>query len=716
VAGIVGAGLLDARAASATIAVPVPETSLAADAEAIVVGRVTRIASRWDAGRGQILTSITVDVHEVLKGQVGDAGITVRQVGGTVGDLVSWVHGSPEFERGEWVLLFLDAHADGTPRIAHLYQGKFSITADASTGEILAHRDPNPHGVHVLRPRGAAPRDLWRLDDLKALVRQHAARGGGRRRLRPDATVDPAVTETTGSFTFIGRASRWFEPDDGQPVVMYTNQDGEPSAPTRGFDQVRDALAAWSAVAGASLRMEDGGFTTARGIVADGVNTVSFRDPLRQVSPPSDCHGILAVGGFFGSTRESRSVNGKTFYRIVEGDTTMNDGWDGCGTFYETYANFAEVVTHELGHVLGFDHSRDATATMYSRAHFDGRGASLMADDMAGVRFAYPAGLRLVTLTVALDGAGGTVTSVPAGIACGATCRATFAGGSAVTLTARATGGAVFAGWTGACSGTGPCTLALETDTTVVARFAVPDLQVTAVGDPPAALARGGRFPATATVTNTGSVPAGASRLRYYLSADGSRGPGDVLLGGSRSVSRLAAGASSTGAVTVTTPPTIAPGDYFLLACADDTAAVAETSEANNCRVSAAAVRIGLPDLVVSAVDDPPASAAPGARFEVSDTTFNQGTVLAAASTTRYYVALSRVRGSGDRMIGSHGVPALAAGAGWAGRATLAIPSALPAGAYFLLACADDLRRVAEAGDPANNCRAAASPVSVASP
>jgi hypothetical protein len=83
-------------------------------------------------------------------------------------------------------------------------------------------------------------------------------------------------------------------------------------------------------------------------------------------------------------------VNGTTFNRIVEGDVVFNDGWDGCG-FYENFSNLAEVATHELGHVLGLSHSTDATATMHSMAHFDGRGASLRADDENGLRAIYPA-------------------------------------------------------------------------------------------------------------------------------------------------------------------------------------------------------------------------------------------------------------------------------------------------------------------------------------
>src|SRR5206468_3026322 len=75
----------------------------------------------------------------------------------------------------------------------------------------------------------------------------------------------------------------------------------------------------------------------------------------------------------------------------------------------------------------------------------------------------------LYTLTVNLNHASsGTVTSVPAGIACGVTCSASFASGTAVALTATPTAGFAFTGWSGGgCSGTGTCTVTLDGATTV---------------------------------------------------------------------------------------------------------------------------------------------------------------------------------------------------------------------------------------------------------
>jgi uncharacterized repeat protein (TIGR02543 family) len=76
------------------------------------------------------------------------------------------------------------------------------------------------------------------------------------------------------------------------------------------------------------------------------------------------------------------------------------------------------------------------------------------------------------TLTVSRSGTGsGSVSSSPAGISCGSTCVASYAGGQQVTLTPSAAAGSVFTGWSGACKGTGTCTVTMSANKTVTATF-----------------------------------------------------------------------------------------------------------------------------------------------------------------------------------------------------------------------------------------------------
>ena len=77
---------------------------------------------------------------------------------------------------------------------------------------------------------------------------------------------------------------------------------------------------------------------------------------------------------------------------------------------------------------------------------------------------------HVFALSVTANGSG-TVTSSPTGIDCGVTCRASFAAGTTVVLTATPGRGAVFVGWSGVCSGTGPCSVPLNAAASVAAVF-----------------------------------------------------------------------------------------------------------------------------------------------------------------------------------------------------------------------------------------------------
>ena len=77
------------------------------------------------------------------------------------------------------------------------------------------------------------------------------------------------------------------------------------------------------------------------------------------------------------------------------------------------------------------------------------------------------------TLTASRLGPGtGTISTADNGINCGSTCAKTYASGTVVSLTAVATTGSTFAGWSGACSGTqASCTITLDSNKTVSATF-----------------------------------------------------------------------------------------------------------------------------------------------------------------------------------------------------------------------------------------------------
>jgi hypothetical protein len=122
------------------------------------------------------------------------------------------------------------------------------------------------------------------------------------------------------------------------------------------------------------------------------------------------------------------------------------------------------------------------------------------------------------------------------------------------------------------------------------------------------------------------------------------------------------------------------------------------------------------PDLVVTALTNPPANIPAGGNFNVTATTRNQGAGAAGASTTRFVLSLDAVRSGGDVLLtGTDAVPALAPATQAADTTNVTVPAGTAPGTYFLIACADDQGLIPES-DNGNNCRASATTVQVTAP
>ena len=181
-------------------------------------------------------------------------------------------------------------------------------------------------------------------------------------------------------------------------------------------------------------------------------------------------------------------------------------------------------------------------------------------------------------LTVAKAGTGsGTVTSSPAGIDCGATCVATLAHGTNVTLTAVPAAGSSFTRWNGACSTTSTtCIVPMSAAKSVTATFAALTFHLTvakagtgngSVTSTPAGVTCGATcendFANGSTVTLTAAASAGSSFTAWSGACSGASTTCTVSMSAARSVTatftllpvHLTVAKAGTGNGSVTSSP-----------------------------------------------------------------------------------------------------------------------------------------------------------------
>jgi subtilase family serine protease len=210
------------------------------------------------------------------------------------------------------------------------------------------------------------------------------------------------------------------------------------------------------------------------------------------------------------------------------------------------------------------------------------------------------------------------------------------------------------------------------------------------------------------SVTNNSEAPSGPFTVGFYLSHDAAYDAADVLLG-TRSVTGLAGGAVSSVSTPLTVPVDTQPGVYRIVVRADDGQALSEPNTANNVMATAPIV-VG-PDLVVTALSGP-IRTQPGQVIALSSTVQNTGSALAPAQSSTLAFYLSTDGAVGGVPFGSRTVPGLAAGALSTATTQVTIPADTIAGAYFVVARADDGAIVAEARED-NNTRATAARIVV---
>jgi len=161
--------LLLCNAAAPTTLAHMSIAKLTKASRLIVRARCVDNSSAWDAA--EIWTFSTFEPSEIWKGSSGQR-VSVRLLGGRVGDLTSNVSGIPRFHAGEDVVLFLTPTARGDFSVVSWVQGTFRIHRDPRSGAETITQDSASFDTFDPSTKKFTPsgiRDLP-LDEFRAQV------------------------------------------------------------------------------------------------------------------------------------------------------------------------------------------------------------------------------------------------------------------------------------------------------------------------------------------------------------------------------------------------------------------------------------------------------------------------------------------------------------------------------------------------------------------
>jgi hypothetical protein len=105
---------------------------VALSSEMIVVGKVNKKQCEWNEDKTRILTKVSIDVDEYVKGERAEQEITIMHWGGEIDGIGELYTHTPRFTENENVLLFVKKDKEENLRVCHGSEGKFRIQEDTT--------------------------------------------------------------------------------------------------------------------------------------------------------------------------------------------------------------------------------------------------------------------------------------------------------------------------------------------------------------------------------------------------------------------------------------------------------------------------------------------------------------------------------------------------------------------------------------------------------
>ncbi|MCY3966424.1 MAG: SwmB domain-containing protein [Acidobacteria bacterium] len=330
--------------AAAVVYLVPPDEALVDDTPFIVYGEVFHSMPAPEAG----FTDALVRVEAQMKGRAVNSVITVRQLGGIVGDMVTVVRGLPMLGPGQRVLLFLEPGDDGVFE-----------TVSWGLGTFFEHRGVlSRYGVAGDAPRSSTLFREWIGDRVLGVDRLVDYSTPSSRDSDGPQSVTSAFTlrRATDCGSSNNRFIRWTNFDNGGNLTV-TIHGAQPRLDTGTRAAVDAGVHAWNAVPGSTVSLKSTisaePFPT-RTSPVPGVQ-IGFNDPHNEV--PGSVYAVTLLSY---PCRREHTIPGSadSSYQLEQARIITNN-FDFSDHLPSVVA---DLMTHQLGHALGLDHPCDSRA------------------------------------------------------------------------------------------------------------------------------------------------------------------------------------------------------------------------------------------------------------------------------------------------------------------------------------------------------------------